>query len=120
MSASPPPADLDRQLLELLVETNEQRRRVGQTLYHLYRTLVFWLPKQRSFLDVTRAWSASGAAVFDALATTLGDLGPWKISTGPSRRQRAHRSDQSEGNRAASSGSNRTLSASQSPRVFTG
>lgn len=67
---------LDRELLQLLVETNEQRRRVGQTLYHFYRTLVFWLPKGRSFYDITKAWSAGGAAIFDALATTLADLPP--------------------------------------------
>ena len=67
---------LDRELLQLLVETNEQRRRVGQTLYHFYRTLVFWLPKGRSFYDVAKAWSAGGAAIFDSLATTLADLPP--------------------------------------------
>ena len=67
---------LDKELLQLLVETNEQRRRVGQTLYHFYRTLGFWLPKGRSFYDITKAWSAGGAAIFDTLATTLADLPP--------------------------------------------
>lgn len=67
---------LDKELLSLLVETNDQRRRVGQTLYHFYRTLIFWMPKGRTFFEITKAWSAGGAAVFDALATMLADLPP--------------------------------------------
>lgn len=67
---------LDRELLSLLVETNDQRRRVGQTLYHFYRTLIFWMPKGRTFFDITKAWSAGGAAIFDALAATLAELPP--------------------------------------------
>ena len=70
------PTALEKELLQLLVETNEQRRRVGQTLYHFYRTLVFWLPKGRTFYDITKAWSAGGAAIFDTLATTLAELPP--------------------------------------------
>lgn len=67
--------ELDRELKKLLVGTNDQRRRVGQTLYHFYRTLVFWREKGLSFFEITRAWSAGGAAVFDAMANTLRELG---------------------------------------------
>lgn len=65
---------LDRELQKLLVGTNDQRRRVGQALYHFYRTLIFWMPKGRTFLEITTAWSAGGAAVFSTLATTLEEL----------------------------------------------
>jgi len=68
--------DLDLELKRLVVGTNDQRRRVGQTLFHFYRTLIFWRDKGLPFLDVVRAWSAGGAAVFDGLATTLRKLGP--------------------------------------------
>jgi hypothetical protein len=70
------PTALEQELLNLLVGTNEQRRRVGQTLYHFYRTLVFWMPKGRPFFDITKAWSAGGATIFDSLATTLAELPP--------------------------------------------
>ena len=66
--------ELDRELVKLLVETNEQRRRFGQAIYHFYRTLVFWLPKGRSFLQITQAWSAGGATIFDTLAATLEEM----------------------------------------------
>ena len=68
--------ELDRELRKLIVGTNDQRRRVGQTLYHFYRTLIFWRDKGLSFRDVTRAWSAAGAMVFDNLAATLRELEP--------------------------------------------
>jgi hypothetical protein len=68
-------SDLDLELKRLVVGTNDQRRRVGQTLYHFYRTLVFWKEKGLSFFDITRAWAAGGAAIFDAMATTLRELG---------------------------------------------
>ena len=67
--------ELDLELKRLLVGTNDQRRRVGQTLFHFYRTLVFWQGKGLSFFEATRAWAASGAAVFDAMATTLREVG---------------------------------------------
>lgn len=67
--------DLDVELKRLVVGTNDQRRRVGQTLFHFYRTLIFWRDKGFGFFDVVRAWSAGGAAVFDALAGTLAALG---------------------------------------------
>jgi len=70
------PTALDKELLSLLVETNDQRRRVGQALYHFYRTLIFWMPKGRTFFEITKAWAAGGAAVFDALAHVLAELPP--------------------------------------------
>ena len=66
---------LDIELKRLVVGTNDQRRRVGQTLFHFYRTLIFWRDKGFGFFDVVRAWSAGGAAVFDALAASLRELG---------------------------------------------
>jgi len=81
--------DLDLELKRLLVGTNDQRRRVGQTLFHFYRTLIFWKDKGLSFTAVTRAWSAGGAAVFDALAASLREVraGPDDASTSPERDQ---------------------------------
>jgi hypothetical protein len=67
---------LDAELERLLVGTNEQRRRVGQALYHFYRSLVFWSARGRSFVAIAAAWSAAGAGIFDALATTLRELPP--------------------------------------------
>lgn len=67
-------AHLDLEWKRLIVGTNDQRRRVGQAAYHLYRTLAFWHDKGRAFFDVTRAWSVGGAAIFDALAATLREL----------------------------------------------
>jgi len=69
---------LDLDLQRLLVGTDEERRRVGQALYHLYRTLVFWHPRGRTFLQITKAWAAGGATIFDTLAATLEPLGPWQ------------------------------------------
>lgn len=66
---------LDLELKKLIVGTNDQRRRVGQALYHFYRTLIFWHDKGLSFYEVTRSWSAGGAAIFDALQTTLCEVG---------------------------------------------
>jgi hypothetical protein len=68
-------SELELELKKLTVGTNDQRRRVGQALYHFYRTLIFWRDKGLSFHDVTRAWSAGGAAIFDALAATLREVG---------------------------------------------
>jgi len=65
----------DLELARLLVGTNDQRRRVGQSLFHFYRTLIFWKAKGLSFFEVTRAWSAGGAAIFDNMADTLRELG---------------------------------------------
>lgn len=76
MPERPVQTDLERELRRLVVGTNDQRRRVGQALYHYYRTLVFWREKGLSFGDVTRAWAAGGAMIFDTLAGTLRELGP--------------------------------------------
>lgn len=76
MSASLPAAgELDLELKRLMVGTNDQRRCVGQTFYHFYKTLIFWKSKGLSFFEVTRSWSAGGAAIFDAMADTLRELG---------------------------------------------
>lgn len=69
-------AELELELKKLIVGTNDQRRRVGQALYHFYRTLVFWRDKGMSFGDVARSWAAGGAAIFDTLAATLRQVGP--------------------------------------------
>ena len=66
---------LDLELKQLMVGTNDQRRRVGQVVFHLYRTLIFWHDKGRGFQESVRAWSEGGAAMFDTLATTLEALG---------------------------------------------
>ena len=67
--------DLELELRRLVVGTNDQRRRVGQTLFHFYRTIIFWKDKGFDFTRVTQAWSAGGAAVFDTMAATLRELG---------------------------------------------
>jgi hypothetical protein len=69
-------APLEQELRKLVVGTNDQRRRVGQTLFHFYRTLIFWQEKGLGFAAVTQMWSAGGAQVFDSMAKTLRDLGP--------------------------------------------
>ncbi|MHC5009853.1 MAG: hypothetical protein ACYTG6_02760 [Planctomycetota bacterium] len=67
---------LDLERKRLIIGTNDQRRRFGQALYHFYRTLVFWMEKDLSFSEITKAWSAGGAAIFDSLASTLREIGP--------------------------------------------
>lgn len=68
--------ELELELKRLVVGTNDQRRRFGQTMFHFYRTLVFWREKGMAFAQITRMWSASGAAIFDAMAGVLRELGP--------------------------------------------
>lgn len=65
---------LDLELKRLVVGTNEQRRRVGQAIFHLYKTFVFWHDKGRGFYDIASRWAVGGAAIFDSLAATLRDL----------------------------------------------
>ena len=65
---------LDLELKRLVVGTNEQRRRVGQAIFHLYKTFVFWRDKGHGFEDITRQWAVGGAAIFDSLASMLRDL----------------------------------------------
>ena len=68
------PSQLDLELKKLIVGTNDQRRRVGQALYHFYRTLIFWHEKQVPFFEITRAWSVGGAEMFDSLSRSLQEL----------------------------------------------
>lgn len=68
-------AELDRELKALLVGTNDLRRRTGQALYHLYRTLIFWGRRGKGFADATRLWCAAAASIFDTLVTSLREAG---------------------------------------------
>ena len=65
---------LDRELQKLLVETNDLRRRTGQTFWHFFRTLVFWHDKGKGFSESLRLWAPGGAAVFRTLETVLRDM----------------------------------------------
>jgi hypothetical protein len=76
---------LDLELRRLVVGTNEQRRRVGQALYHYWRTLAFWHAQGRPFAAITLGWCGAGASIFTAMAATLGDLGEPR-EDGPLRR----------------------------------
>ena len=67
---------LDDELRGLLAETNDQRRRAGQALYHFYRSLVFWQGKGRTFHAIAKAWSAGGEQIFDSQAAALQRLAP--------------------------------------------
>jgi hypothetical protein len=67
---------LDAELRRLLVRTNDQRRRTGQALHHLYRTLVFWARHEATFLESVQRWSPGGAEIFRQLALTLEALEP--------------------------------------------
>ena len=67
--------ELELELKRLVVGTNDQRRRFGQTMFHFYRTLIFWREKQLGFAQITQMWSAGGAAIFDAMAGMLRQLG---------------------------------------------
>jgi hypothetical protein len=69
-------AALEDELQELLAETNEQRRRVGQALFHFYRSLVFWRERGRTFFQIAAAWSAGGSSIFEALTASLRRLSP--------------------------------------------
>lgn len=57
-----------RDLERLLLDTNDQRRRVGQAFYHFYRTLVFWQRRGYEFERITRLWASCAADHFDAVA----------------------------------------------------
>lgn len=67
--------ELELELKRLVIGTNDQRRRFGQTLFHFYRTLVFWREKAMGFAQITQMWSAGGAAIFDAMSGMLRELG---------------------------------------------
>ncbi len=72
---SPVDSELELELKRLVVGTNDQRRRFGQTMFHFYRTLIFWREKAMGFARITQMWSAGGAAIFDAMAGMLRQLG---------------------------------------------
>ena len=63
-------------LRSLLAETNDQRRRFGQTIYHFYRTLGFWHGRGKDFAYATRAFAPAGAQLFESMATHLRELTP--------------------------------------------
>ena len=67
--------ELELELKRLVVGTNDQRRRFGQAMFHFYRTLIFWREKELGFARITQMWSAGGAAIFDAMAGMLRQLG---------------------------------------------
>jgi hypothetical protein len=69
-------AHLQEELRQLLAETNDQRRRFGQVIYHIYRTLVFWGEHGASFAQSVRRAAPAGATLFDAMARGLADLEP--------------------------------------------
>ena len=69
-------APLQDELRRLLAETNDQRRRFGQTIYHVYRTLVFWGEHGSPFAASVKLAAPAGAALFDAMARSLADLEP--------------------------------------------
>jgi len=60
----------------LLAETNDQRRRFGQTIYHVYRMLVFWGERGKSFGRAVQLAAPAGAALFDTMEVSLRDLYP--------------------------------------------
>ena len=72
---SPVDGELELELKRLVVGTNDQRRRFGQTMFHFYRTLIFWREKAMPFAQITQMWSAGGAAIFDAMAGMLRQVG---------------------------------------------
>ncbi len=78
VSWAPVDSHLDRELAKLVLGTNDQRRRVGQAVYHLYRTLIFWHDKRRPFHASVQAWSVGGAAIFESLAAMLEGLDPFE------------------------------------------
>ncbi len=77
--STPATARLEEELESLLAETNDQRRRVGQAIWHFYRSLLFWRERGRSFLEIARAWAPGGAAVFHSMVATLRRLGPHEV-----------------------------------------
>ncbi len=79
IDGSKPPADgaaLADELRRLLAETNDQRRRFGQTFWHLYRSLVFWGEHGHSFARTVQLAAPAGAALFQSMAVSLVDLEP--------------------------------------------
>ena len=67
---------LHDELHRLLAETNDQRRRFGLTIYHVYRMLVFWGERGTSFGRAVQLAAPAGAALFDTMEVSLRDLFP--------------------------------------------
>lgn len=67
--------DLERELQLLLVETNDLRRRTGQTFWHFFRTLVFWNDKGKGFGESVKLWAPAGSSIFGTLAGVLREVG---------------------------------------------
>ena len=68
--------ELNEELTQLIVGTDDLRRRVGQVFYYFYRSLIFWTEKGLSFYEVTKLWAAGAAAMLDTMAGTLSGLHP--------------------------------------------
>ncbi len=66
----------DDELLEVIAETNDQRRRVGQSLLGLHRALLFGRARGRAFFDSVRLWAPGAATTFASLAERLRRLPP--------------------------------------------
>lgn len=66
----------DDELLEVIAETNDQRRRVGQSLLGLHRALLFGKGRGRTFFDSVRLWAPGAATTFASLADRLRRLPP--------------------------------------------
>jgi hypothetical protein len=66
---------LERELRRLMAGTNDLRRRTGQVLWHLDRTLIFWDRRGRGFFDVVRLWLPAAAGVFESTARAIAEHG---------------------------------------------
>ncbi len=66
----------DDELLEVVAETNDSRRRVGQALLGLHRALLFGRARGRTFPDSVRLWAPGAASTFAALSERLRRLPP--------------------------------------------
>lgn len=66
----------DDELLEVIAETNDHRRRVGQALLGLHRALLFGRARGRSFADAVRLWAPGAATTFAGLSERLRRLPP--------------------------------------------
>jgi hypothetical protein len=67
--------DMRVELRRLVAQTNDLRRRVGQVLWHLDRSLVFWDRRGKGFLAILRLWLPAAGETFEATARTMEDLG---------------------------------------------
>ncbi len=70
-SDAPDPIRLRRDLERWLFDANDARRRVGQALYHFYRTLVFWNRRGLGFGRITTLWAPAAAEILSELGRAL-------------------------------------------------